>query len=105
MRNEIWSVTASGYASKPRPALIVQSDKVSNIDSVIICLITSYHNPNAPFRVEIVPSKENGLKQLSYAMVDKLVTINKENLGHRIGNLERDTVAKVDNTLRQILSL
>ncbi|WEV65580.1 type II toxin-antitoxin system PemK/MazF family toxin [Bifidobacterium sp. ESL0764] len=28
-RGEIWTVRADGYASKPRPVVIVQSDKVA----------------------------------------------------------------------------
>ena len=41
-RGEIWTLQADGYASKPRPVVIVQSDAVDRFDSVITCLLTSY---------------------------------------------------------------
>ncbi|WP_267889617.1 type II toxin-antitoxin system PemK/MazF family toxin [Bifidobacterium myosotis] len=41
-RGEIWTLQADGYASKPRPVVIVQNDAVDRFDSVITCLLTSY---------------------------------------------------------------
>lgn len=39
-RGEIRTLQADGYASKPRPVVIVQSDAVDRFDSVITCLLT-----------------------------------------------------------------
>ena len=41
-RGEIWTMAGGpGYASKPRPVLIVQDDAFAARNSVTVCLITS----------------------------------------------------------------
>jgi mRNA interferase MazF len=40
-RGEIWSVSASGYAGKPRPAVIVQDDRFDATASVTVCAVTA----------------------------------------------------------------
>jgi hypothetical protein len=35
-RGELWTVLDSGYAAKPRPALIVQPQTPSDLESVIL---------------------------------------------------------------------
>ena len=50
-RGEIWTLQADGYASKPRPVVIVQSDAVDRFDSVITCLLTSYDSSDIVKRV------------------------------------------------------
>jgi hypothetical protein len=38
-RGEIWTLQADGYASKPRPVVIVQNDSIGGFDSVVTCLL------------------------------------------------------------------
>lgn len=57
-RGEIWTLQADGYASKPRPVVIVQSDAVDRFDSVITCLLTSYDSSDIDTRVRLEPSPE-----------------------------------------------
>ena len=41
-RGEIWTMAGgSGYASKPRPVVIVQDDAFTARDSIVVCLITT----------------------------------------------------------------
>lgn len=40
-RGEIWSVLWTGLAGKPRPALIIQSERFRTTDTDILALITS----------------------------------------------------------------
>ena len=40
-RGEVWTVSASGYAGKPRPAVIVQDDRFDATASVTICVFTT----------------------------------------------------------------
>lgn len=76
-RGEIWTLQADGYASKPRPVVIVQSDAVDRFDSVITCLLTSYDSSDIDTRVRLEPSPENGLNKVSYVMTDKIVTVDR----------------------------
>ena len=76
-RGEIRTLQADGYASKPRPVVIVQSDAVDRFDSVITCLLTSYDSSDIDTRVRLEPSPENGLNKVSYVMTDKIVTVGE----------------------------
>ncbi|MBQ1837893.1 MAG: type II toxin-antitoxin system PemK/MazF family toxin [Neisseriaceae bacterium] len=68
-RGDIVTVALSGDYGKPRPAVVVQNDKVS-LDSLILCLITS-DVKTSQFRVFVEPSKETGLQKISQVMTDK----------------------------------
>ncbi len=105
MRGEVWTVSASGYASKARPAIVVQNDSARGVDSTILCLLTSQKNDAVDSRVEVEPSKENGLEKTSYIMADKIVSVHKNHLGKKIGKLEDAYIALMDEALKDILGL
>jgi len=54
-----------GYASKPRPVVIVQDDAFTARDSVTVCLITTGPADLPVFRIAVDPTAENGLKATS----------------------------------------
>ena len=55
-RGEIWTQAGGpGYAGKPRPALIVQSDLLTETDSVVTCLFTTQGNAAIPSRLPTKP--------------------------------------------------
>lgn len=64
MRGEVWTVTASGYAWKPQPTVVVQSDILENVGSVIVCMSTTHDTVDGETRVQVEPNSENGLVQL-----------------------------------------
>lgn len=105
MRGEVWTVAASGYASKPRPAVVVQSDACDRFDSVLMCMVTSREVADEPLRVPIAPSAGNGLAVRSWVMADKVGAIPKRKLGERIGALSADDMAAVEAALRASLGL
>ncbi len=105
MRGEIWTVCASGYASKPRPAVIVQSDEVEGFDSTIVCLFTIDDSISAPTRVKATPTEENGLSQTCWIMAEKPIAIKKSTLGIRTGTLDSETLSELDAALRIVLEL
>ncbi len=105
MRGEVWSVSAGGYASKPRPAIVVQSDDVQGVGSTILCLLTSEKNDAVNTRIEVDPSKENGLEKTSYIMTDKIVSVRRESLGQKIGKLEKKHIALMNQSLKDVLGL
>jgi len=86
-RGELWIGAETGYASKPRPALIVQSDRYSDDESVATCLMTSHATDasGAAYRVALPKSGANGLKVDSFVMLDKIVAIPRQKLVKRIG--------------------
>jgi mRNA interferase MazF len=80
----------SGYASKPRPVLIVQDDAFTARDSV---------------RVPVEPTTENGLRAASRLMVDKVTTVPKSRLGQRIGRLADVDLLRLNRSLLVFLGL
>lgn len=70
MRGEIWTMKDDLYASKARPVVIVQSDKIRGFDSVVLCLMTTFESSGIPTRVRVEPSTDNGLDRTSFVMTD-----------------------------------
>ena len=105
-RGEIWTVAgANDYAGKPRPALILQDDRFDATKSITICVVTSDQSEAPLFRIPVTPSTQNGLNTDSMLMVDKITTVPKNKLGQRIGELEADDMARVNQAVLIFLGL
>ena len=95
----------SGYASKPRPVVIVQDDAFAERDSVTVCLITTDPADLPVFRIPVEPTADNGLRATSRLMVDKVTTVPKSRLGQRIGCLTDDDLLRLNRSLLVFLGL
>lgn len=105
-RGEIWTVAGGAeYTGKPRPAIIVQSDKFDATSSITICPLTGTFVPAAPARFSLAPSAENGLRSVSHAMADKISTLPKSKVGRLLGSLNSAEVALLNQTLALFLGL
>jgi mRNA interferase MazF len=103
-RGEIWTQAGGpGYAGKPRPALIVQSDLLADTDSVITCLFTSHGSVAIPTRLAFAASAANGLNEQSDLMADKIMAVSRNKLGRRIGTLTDEDMALVEQALLLVL--
>ena len=99
-RGEIWTAAgAPDYAGKPRPFVIVQAEGLGILASVTVCGFTSDPAEAPIFRVLIAPSKLNHLRVPSRIMIDKITTIPTTKLGHRIGRLDDEDVARLNHAL------
>ena len=105
-RGEIWTVAGGGdYTGKPRPAVIVQSDHITNLDSVTVCSLTTDETSPSVVRLTIEPTALNGLLAQSQIMVDKVSTVHRSRLGARVGKLSADEVDELDGALAWFLGL
>jgi mRNA interferase MazF len=105
-RGEIWTIAGgSDYAGKPRPAIILQSDKFDATLSVTVCPLTTTAVTNVYARFSVAPSKSNGLDIRSDAMVDKISTIPKAKVGRRIGQLDPSELLKLNQRVALFLGL
>jgi mRNA interferase MazF len=105
-RGEIWTVAGGpDYSGKPRPAIIVQSDKFDATPSITICPLTTITLDASPARFAIVPSAINGLQFESHAMVDKIATVPRSKAGYRVGQLDQRDVAKLNTAIMLFLGL
>ena len=81
-RGEIWTMAGGpGYASKPRPVVIIQDDAFDETASIIVCLVTSEAIQAPILRLPVEPTSDNGLHQTSDLMVDKVVTVPRAGSG------------------------
>lgn len=103
-RGDLVTVSLQGDYGKPRPALIVQSDLLAELESVVLCPVTSELR-NAAFRVTVEPNPANGLRRLSQVMVDKLSTLPRARLGEPFGHLDEQRMKMVERALLLVAGL
>jgi len=105
-RGEIWTMAgAPGYASKPRPAVVIQDDGFSETLSIAVYPLTSEPVEAPILRLQVEPTPENGLRNTSRLMVDKVTTVPKSRLGQRIGQLADDDLLRLNRSLLVFLGL
>ena len=105
-RGDIVLAVARGDYGKPRPAVIVQSDLFNPTHaSLLVCLLTT-ELINAPlFRLPMVPTPANGLRETSQIMVDKLLALPRERIRERIGIADDETMLSLNRSLALMLGL
>ena len=105
-RGEVWTVAGGAdYTGKPRPAVVIQDDDFAKTRSIMICLFTTDPTEAPLFRIRVEPSDENGLRESSALMVDKVTTIPRDKLGARIGRLEASDVLRMNQAILVFLGL
>jgi mRNA interferase MazF len=85
--------------------VVVQDDRFDATGSTTICAFTSDPADAPLFRLPVEPSDTNGLNTTSRIMVDKITTVPKEKLGHRIGRLDDDDVVRLNRAILVFLGL
>jgi mRNA interferase MazF len=98
-RADVWTVSGGpDYTGKPRPAAIVQDDHFDTA-SVTVCPFTTDPTDAPLFRLAVEPSSENGLREASSLMVDKITTIPRSKLGERVGSLGGADVVRLNRAI------
>ena len=99
-RGDIVAVAAGrGYAGKPRPAVVIQSDDFSGTDSLTVCLLTSDAIDAPLLRLPVQPDATNNLAIQSWIMVDKILTIRRRQVGRIIGRLATSDILRLNRAL------
>ena len=102
----ITTIGKGDFNSKPRPALVIQSEQFSTHNSVTVLPLTSEIIDAPLLRVTVQPSEQNGLKKTSQVMIDKIRTSKSETIGLPVfGHLEEDILSIVDERLATFLGL
>ena len=98
-RGDIVTVAGGVYASKPRPALVVQDDRFDATDSVTVCPFTTTEVDAPLLRLPVVADEANGLGRDSYLMVDKITTVRRSSTRLVLGRLEATTLVEFERRL------
>jgi len=105
-RGDVVIVSAAGEYGKPRPAVVIQTDAFPETHaSVVVCQMTSELFDAPDFRVTVDPSDANGLRAPSQIMADKPVTIRRERIGQRVGQLAPDDIRRLNAALAFVMGL
>ena len=104
-RGDLVTVALPGDFGKPRPALVVQSDLFSNHATVTVLPVTSTPVETPLFRLPVDPTPDNGLREPSFVMVDKTMSIRTEKLGAAFGRLGRADMTRVNRALALFLGI
>jgi mRNA interferase MazF len=94
LRGEIWTVSGGVYASKPRPAVILQSNAFPETASVTLAPSTSDQTDAPLIRLLLLPDARNGLREPSRFMIDKVTTVSRSKPGSRIGGLPDEEMVR-----------
>ena len=104
---EMWFVeipSTNGHEqSGLRPVIVL-----SEVDADIVIIVPFTSNLQAlryPNTIEVQPSKENGLKTTSVALVFQIRAIDKKRMKEKTGNLEETQLKEVNRILKQILKI
>ena len=102
-RGDLVTVAVAGDFGKPRPALVIQSDRFSSTATVTVLLVSSTLVEAPLVRLTVDPSAGNGLLKQSQVMVDKAMTVKRDKLGERLGRLDDDILTAVNRALALFL--
>jgi len=104
-RGEIWTVAGGVYASKPRPAVILQADVFDQTGSVTVVPFTTDPTEAPLFRLELAPDAVNGLRTPCRIMVDKITTVPRANLGLLVGQLGQEDMLRLNRATVAFLGI
>lgn len=97
-------VSAPGDYGKPRPAVVVQSDRLS-VDSVLVALVTTTIRDAPLYRLSVAPTEANGLVEPSQIMVDKIFALSRAKCGQVRGRLDDAALVVLNRMLSTVLGL
>ena len=104
-RGDLVTVELAGDFGKPRPALIVQADSFDATDSVTLLLISGTLVDAPLLRLTIEPDAQNCLQKTSQIMIDKTMTVRRDRLGQRFGQLTAEEMIPVTRSLALFLGI
>ncbi|MBU1519584.1 type II toxin-antitoxin system PemK/MazF family toxin [Patescibacteria group bacterium] len=86
-----------------RPAIIISDTKTGIV--VVIPLTTNLNALRFPYTIAIIPDRKNNLKQESVALIFYIRSIDKSRVLKKVGIINKDFQKKIDNILKEMMSL
>ena len=105
-RGDVITVALHGDLGKPRPAVVLESDRLAATDHVLVCPGTSFLVKNGePRRVLVMPDAHNGLRVPTQFQADKVNPARRDRCREVIGRLDEATMELISSRLIAILGL
>ena len=91
----------------PHPAVVVRTDRMAKSTTVIVAPMTSAPRsaPEKPRYLVPVAARDAGLPKDGFVKADQLATYPVSLLGPRLGRLNPEAIARLDDALRFVLGL
>ena len=105
MRGDFVTISLQGDFGKPRPALIIQSDRYNEHATVTVLPVTGTMVAAPLLRVTVQPDASNGLQKPSQVMVDKAMTVKSDKVGPAFGRIGADALIVVERCLAVFLGI
>jgi mRNA interferase MazF len=102
-----WNPASGSEQAGRRPALVIQADAGNtnpNYPNTIVAAISTAR-ARVPTHIEIDPSTTNGLRDTSSVKCEQLVTISKDRLQGRIGQLTDEELHRVNGGLQRAIAI
>lgn len=100
-----WHSARGSEQSGRRPSLIIQNDAGNRTSATtIIASITTSSGKSYPFTVPVL-LKESGLTKDSVINLSQIMTIDKNRLESKCGELSKEKMAEVDRAIKVSLGL
>ncbi len=98
-RGDLVTIAMPGDFGKPRPALVIQSDRFDQTATVTVLLVSGTLADAPLIRTTIEPTPANGLRKRSQIMVDKAMSVKRDKIGSIIGRLDAEAMLGVTRAL------
>ena len=104
-RGDVVAVSLQGDFGKPRPAVVIQSDRFAETGTVTVLLVSGTLVDAPLLRPTVQPSDTNGLRKPSQVMIDKAMSVRRDRVGPAIGRLDDATLLAVTRSLAVFLGI
>ncbi len=102
-RGDLITVYMAGDLGKPRPALVIQSDRFDATSSLTVLPLSSTLIEAPLLRLTVQPTEGNRLRRPSQVMIDKPITVRREKIGSPFGRLADEDMLAVNRLLASFL--
>ena len=110
-RGEIWETewkpSRGSEQAGIRPSLILQDDMLNGRDRYTntIVLAMTRTSRSYPSHIQIEPTEQNGLSEISFVMTEQIMTIAKERLLYRRGTLTGAQMDEIEDAILKVTGL
>lgn len=104
-----WPFTNDLSKQKPRPALVISSDRFNSTNQDAIFLFITTAEYNSPFDLRLQSNDPRlpltGLKSASTFRTSKLLTLSKNMAKTRLGSVDSSLLSDIELRLKSVLSI
>ena len=105
-RGDVITIELQGDLGKPRPAVVVETERLQPSTHILVCPGTSVVRPEIELRrVLVIPDQSNNLRLPTQFQIDRATGVRRENCGTVIGRLDPEIMEQINTRLALILGL